>query len=63
MTESTRVIEYKCPCCNAGLVFSSEAQQLTCEYCDNSFDIETVRAYNNGKTIRPVHGMNQSNPF
>lgn len=46
MDEQTRVIEYKCPCCNAGLVFSSSAQQLTCEYCDNTFEIDTVRAYN-----------------
>ena len=46
MDEQTRVIEYKCPCCNAGLVFSSRVQQLTCEYCDNTFEIDTVRAYN-----------------
>ena len=46
MEERTNVIEYKCPCCNAGLVFGSQTQQLTCEYCDNTFDIDTVRAYN-----------------
>lgn len=46
MQETTRVLEYKCPCCNAGLVFGDETQQLKCEYCDNSFDIDTVRAYN-----------------
>ena len=46
MAETTNVIEYKCPCCNAGLVFGSEVQQLTCEYCDTTFDINTVRAYN-----------------
>ena len=43
MDEPTRVIEYKCPYCNAGLVFSSRVQQLTCEYCDNTFEIDTVR--------------------
>lgn len=46
MTDQTHVIEYKCPCCNAGLAFDGDTQQLTCEYCDNTFDIETVRAYN-----------------
>lgn len=46
MEEQAKVIEYKCPCCNAGLTFGSQEQQLTCEYCDNTFDIETVRAYN-----------------
>lgn len=46
MGDQTRVLEYKCPCCNAGLIFGNETQQLKCEYCDNTFDIETVRAYN-----------------
>jgi DNA-directed RNA polymerase subunit RPC12/RpoP len=40
------VLEYKCPCCNAGLIFDNDTQQLTCQYCDNTFDIQTVRAYN-----------------
>ena len=50
MEGSTRVLEYKCPCCNARLVFGNETQQLTCEYCDNRFDIETVKAYNESET-------------
>lgn len=40
------VKEYKCPCCGAGLKFSSEAQQMKCEYCDTQFEIETVKQYN-----------------
>ncbi len=46
MEESAQVIEYKCPCCNAGLSFSGTSQQLTCEYCGNTFDLEAVRAFN-----------------
>ena len=46
MVEFSAVLEYKCPCCNAGLVFGNETQQLKCEYCDNLFDIDTVKAYN-----------------
>lgn len=46
MDERSRVIEYKCPCCGAGLAFGSETQQLTCEYCDTTFDIDAVRAFN-----------------
>ncbi len=42
----THVIEYKCPCCDAGLKFDGTSQKLTCEYCDNAFDLETVQAYN-----------------
>ncbi len=44
--EQTAVIEYKCPCCDAGLKFSGEAQQLTCEYCGNTFEIDAVKAFN-----------------
>ena len=46
MEEHTQVIEYKCPCCGAGLVFGSESQQLTCQYCDNTFELDTVKAFN-----------------
>ncbi len=50
MEEATHVLEYKCPCCNAGLVFGENTQQLTCEYCDNAFDLDTVRAYNDSES-------------
>lgn len=50
MGDQTNVIEYKCPCCNAGLVFGAPIQKLTCEYCDNTFDLETVKAYNDAET-------------
>lgn len=33
---------YKCPCCSAPLVFGAESQNLKCEFCGNSFPIETV---------------------
>ena len=46
MSTEPKVIEYKCPCCGAGLLFRGDTQQLTCEYCENSFDLETVRAFN-----------------
>ncbi len=46
MEPITGAIAYKCPCCDAGLAFSGEVQQLKCEYCGNSFEIEAVRAYN-----------------
>lgn len=45
MEDQTRVLEYKCPCCNAGLFFDDGTQKLTCEYCGNTFDIDTIRAF------------------
>lgn len=50
MEDATGVLEYKCPCCNAGLVFGSKIQRLTCEYCGNTFDVNTIQAYNESQT-------------
>ena len=46
MEEATHIIEYKCPCCNAGLRFQEGTQLLSCEYCENTFDLDAVRAFN-----------------
>lgn len=46
MSNSAPVIEYKCPCCDAGLKFGSDTQKMTCEFCGNSFDLEALEAYN-----------------
>lgn len=35
---------YRCPCCGAALVFSSQTQQLSCDSCGNSFPLETIQA-------------------
>lgn len=48
MAETNHVLEYKCPCCNAGLTFQGSSTQLKCEYCDNVFEIGAVQAYNEG---------------
>lgn len=44
MEMDSSVLEFKCPCCNATLPFSGSLQQMKCEYCDNTFDIDTLRA-------------------
>ncbi|MBQ3504842.1 MAG: hypothetical protein IJA75_09095 [Oscillospiraceae bacterium] len=46
MPTETNVMEYKCPCCDAALIFGDDTQQMTCEYCGNTFAIEAVKAYN-----------------
>ncbi len=50
MENTAAVLEYKCPCCNAGLRFGSNVQQLTCEYCDNTFDMDTVKEYHESES-------------
>lgn len=46
MAQPSNVLEYKCPCCGAGLIFGNEVQKMTCQYCDNEFDLETVQVFN-----------------
>lgn len=45
MDNPASVLEYKCPCCNAPLIFKENTNQMKCEYCDNAFDLSTVQAY------------------
>lgn len=40
------IAEYECPCCGAALKFSGAEQKLSCEYCDNTFELDTVKEYN-----------------
>lgn len=46
MRMETNVLEYQCPCCTAGLKFGGDTQQLTCEYCGTTFEVDAVRAFN-----------------
>lgn len=48
LTEANAVSEvktYKCPCCNAPLVFDPETGGMKCEYCDTKFSAEDTKAY------------------
>ena len=54
---NAQVMEYKCPCCNAGLHFGGDEQQLKCEYCENTFDIGTVKAFNDSRTKPQVEQL------
>ena len=37
--------QYKCPCCDGSIEFSSMAQKMKCPYCDTEFEMETLLAY------------------
>ena len=39
------VQQYKCPCCDGAIEFSSAAQKMKCPYCDTEFEMETLQAY------------------
>ncbi|SHK26546.1 hypothetical protein SAMN02745248_02177 [Hathewaya proteolytica DSM 3090] len=40
------VVGYKCPSCGAPLPFDSLSQKMKCHYCDSTFDVDAVKAYN-----------------
>lgn len=46
MDNKSNVLEFKCPCCNAALIFGADSQNLKCEYCDTAFEIDAINAYN-----------------
>lgn len=37
--------EFKCPCCGGAIAFDSTSQKLKCPYCNTTFDVETLRAF------------------
>ena len=45
-------MEYKCPCCSAALIFGEDVQKMTCEYCDNTFDLDTVKEFNDVSSLQ-----------
>lgn len=61
MTQTEQILEYKCPCCGAALQFSGQEQKLTCQYCDNTFELEAVQAYNDEAETHTDHWEATSN--
>ncbi len=41
----SETMQYKCPSCGGEIVFDSTSQKMKCPYCDNTFDVETLREY------------------
>lgn len=39
------LLEYKCPCCSGKLEFNSAVQKMKCPFCDNEFEMEAMKAY------------------
>lgn len=37
--------EFKCPCCDGGIEFDSESQNMKCPYCGTEFEVATLMTY------------------
>ena len=42
--------QYKCPNCDAELVFDPSTQQLTCDFCRSEFTMDKIKEIYAGKT-------------
>ena len=40
--------EYKCPSCGGAIEFDSSLQKMKCPFCDTEFEMETLKAYDEG---------------
>lgn len=49
--------QYKCPCCDGAIEFSSAAQKMKCPYCDTEFELETLQAYDEEVSAQPQDDM------
>ena len=36
---------YKCPACGGAIAFDSNIQKMKCPFCDNEFEMETLKAF------------------
>lgn len=42
-------LEYRCPSCNAYLVFDAESGQMKCDYCMSSFPVDQIKSKEDGR--------------
>lgn len=40
-----QLVEYKCPCCGGNIKFDSDTQKVVCPFCDSTFDMESIKEY------------------
>ena len=41
----SEMLGYKCPNCNATLIFDAKSGNMRCEYCESEFEPDTLKAY------------------
>ncbi len=39
------LLKYECPCCGGGIEFDSELQEMKCPFCGTSYEVETLKSY------------------
>ncbi len=49
--------EYKCPSCGGAIEFDSSLQKMKCPFCDTEFEMETLKAYDEGLKSEQLDDM------
>lgn len=55
--------QYKCPNCDAELVFDPSTQQLTCDFCRSEFTMDKIKEIYAGKTPETMEETQQKEEF
>lgn len=58
MSNSTLI--YKCPCCDAGLIFDPDSASFKCEFCLSTFTEQELESTEAGKKAREAEGTSDS---
>lgn len=56
------MLEYKCPQCGGAIAFDSASQKMQCPYCDASFEMEALKAYDKERAKPQTNIMEWSAP-
>ena len=51
------LLEYKCPSCGGATAFNSELQKVKCPYCDTEFEMESLKALDEGLAAEKADEM------
>lgn len=49
---------YKCPACGGAIAFDSSIQKMKCPFCDNEFEMETLKAFDEDLKNEALDDMN-----
>lgn len=56
------LLEYKCPCCGGKIEFDSSLQKMKCPYCDTTFDVESLKGYDENLSTQQPDSMHWEEP-
>jgi predicted RNA-binding Zn-ribbon protein involved in translation (DUF1610 family) len=53
----SELLKYECPCCGGAIEFDSALQEMKCPFCGTSYDVATLRSYDEAQKSRKGSDM------